>query len=199
MTYEAPDFFSTQKASEAQAAATSGADAADQLRELAKQGRVVPTPVNSDQRAFMAPLHPNGKFLAKAGTVNYAPYQTAVLGMKPAIDRTGDVWVQFTSGICSTNDPIIIAWCEAHAGDPEKHREYHERCQENPRTCGAPIGLCREKGPHVDDWYKMKLAQVPLKNRERGLDPEIDVDGYILGAVARESHDKPASKTISQE
>lgn len=202
MTMEAPDFFNVQAAVDAKQVHETGAAAIARLQEKARAGQIrAGEDLNPDRlRMFVSPVHPNEKFLVTVGAVEYAAVQNSQLGMKPAIDRHGDVWAEFSNGVCATNDQDVIDWLEAHSGDADEHANYHIGKNENPRECSAPIGLCRESGPGVDDWYKMKLAQVPLASRPVGLDPEIDVDLYVRAVTAKKNttSDSRASDAISR-
>lgn len=197
MSESTPDYMSLSAAMEAREATEGGVRAADQLRQMAQEGKVDRNVDPDAPRSFISPTHPNTKFLVRAGAVEHSAYQQAVLGLRPAITREGDLWVKFTSSVCSTRDPEQIAFLEAHSGDPEAHREYHEGKGENTRNCSVPIGLCREQGPGVDDWYKMKLSQLPLASRPVGLDPDVDVDALMRGEHRAQRKNRPASERIS--
>jgi hypothetical protein len=181
-TIQAPEFFNVQAAIDQKNTNDAATGAVNALRGMAKTGgSIVPAP-SDGKRHFVSPLHLNERYLVVAGTVQLAPLAQSNLGMQGAIARNGDVWAEFTSGVCSTDDPDVIAFLLGHSGDPADHQDYHTARGQNPRGCGTPIGLCQEQGPGVDDWYKMKQAQVDLANRPRALDPEIDVDFYVRAA-----------------
>lgn len=196
MTMEAPEFFNVQEAINQKATHDAATSAVGRLRELAKTGGTTTMPVDA-KRHFVSPTHPNERYLVVAGKPQMAPLQQNNLGMQAAVQREGDVWAVFASGVCSTEDPEVIEWLEAHSGDPADHAAYHVARNQEPRGCGTPVGLCQEKGPGVDDWYKMKLAQTPLANRPIALDPEIDVDAHVRALRnARKAQD--ASNDISR-
>lgn len=161
------------------------------LAELRNGRRPIAQTVDENApRMFLSPTHPNAKFLVRAGEVEWAQMQTAALGMRPAIRRNGDITIRFTSGVCAIqpNEEFAqekIEWLQAHAGDPDAHRAFHEAKQQNPRDCSVHFGLCREQAPGIDDWYKMKLAQLPLASRPIGLDPDIDVDTLFNHSAVR--------------
>lgn len=193
---QTPEFMNPSAAIEAHAAFTEGDKALAELR--AGKRSVIPAPVDPNApRMFLSPTYPNAKFLVKAGNVEWAQMQTAALGMRPAISRVGDIRVTFSSGVCSVqpNEPDAdekIAWLEAHAGDPDRHRAFHESRGNDPRACTVHFGLCREQSEDIDAWYKMKLAQLPLASRPIGLDPDIDVDRLFNAAPQRSGTDHVA-------
>ena len=153
-------------------------DAAAKLREKASTlNRGLP----SGFRTFISPQYPNGKFLAVPGRVIMAPFQSAMIGLQPAVSRDGDIWVRFNSGVITTEDPQEIAFLEAHSGDPEDHADYHRAQGRDPRTCSVPIGLCREQGEGVDVWAELKMGQVPTARRPATISPEIDIDAFMRG------------------
>lgn len=189
----APEYTSLSAAIEAKETSAVGNRAADTLRAAARNGQVVRNTDPNAPRSFVSPTFPNSKFLVKAGVLQTAPYQQAALGMIPAISRTGDVWVRFVASVCTTNDPLIISWLEAHSGNPEMHLAYHEQNGGvDARSCGTPIGLCREQGPGIDDWFKIKQAQMDFAHRNHGLDPSIDIDALLDGT-------HPAQRNVSTE
>lgn len=198
MSEMVPEFMSLSAAMEAKSASEAGNKAAERLRSAALEGRVEREP--NGMRSFVCPTQPNTRFLVRAGDVESAPYQQAALGLRPALSRQGDIWLKFVSGVCSTDDPIQIEWLEAHTGDPEAHRAYHEAKGQNARTCGAPIGLCREQGPGVDDWYKLKLSQIDTASEKHGIPPEVDIDAIFRGEHVQQGSRKsstPATDLIS--
>ena len=114
-------------------------DAAAKLKEAAKEGKVAR--IDTGHRTYVCPQYPNGKFLVRAGVLEEAPFQTGVIGLRPAVARRGDVWAKFTSRILTTDDPEIIAFCEGHSGIPEWHVAYHTAAGTNPASCSTPISL----------------------------------------------------------
>lgn len=160
-------------------AMTTGADAAERLKDKAKAGQV--ERFQTEERSFLSPHHPNGKFLVKVGDVEYAPFQSQSLGMKPAVVRHGDIMIRFSSGVVTTADPEILAWLEAHSGDAEAHFAYHTDLGQKPQDCTVPIGLCRESGPGIDVWAELKMGQVPTASRPATISPEIDIDAFMNG------------------
>ena len=183
---ETPEFMNPMAALEAIQAAKHGENAAAKLKTMAQAGKVeMPDFDDPDRpRQFIAPQYPNSKYLVRAGTLISAPYQQTTLGLQPSINRNGgegDLWVKFASGVCATNDPEVIEWLEAHAGHPDTHLAYHKAHKQEARNCGAPIGLCHESGPGVDDWATLKLAQIPTANRPASIPPEVDLDAFLRG------------------
>lgn len=162
-------------------AAKAGEAAADGLR-----GKAIAADPNAP-RMFLCPVHPSGRFLVKAGVVRYEANTGGGNGMKNASAREGDVWVKFTSGIYALheddeNHDAILAWLEAHSGDPELHTAYHD----GKRGCQVPVGLCQESGEGVADWLEMKEGQVSTAKRDFTINPNMDVDGYFIrGKVKR--------------
>lgn len=120
--------------------------------------------------AFVAPVHKNDTILIHPGkpTLCVAGGDTpAVPGMAypggTEVRRLGDVFVQFIHGIAifdpqDETDQLRIAWCEAH-----------------PETCRNAID------PMTDTWAAMKEGQTPLKDKEPGFDPSLDVDAVMRG------------------
>ena len=125
------------------------------------------------RRAFIAPVHKNTKFLIEPGkpTITAAGSDMpAVAGMNypqgTEIRRLGDVFIQFVGGICilDPDDPHYsrqLQWCEEH---PEIARD--------------------AKDPTTDTWAVMKEGQTPLKDREPGFDPSVDVDAVMRGDMS---------------
>lgn len=174
---ETPEFMNPSLALEAMRSDAAGKDAASALREAAREGKIERDP--DAPRMFVSPTHPNAKFLVQKGKVTEAPFQTAALGLRPAINREGDVWAKFTSGVCATRDPIVLDWLEAHSGLPDLHRAYHAAKGEEARTCSAPIGLCKEQGPGIDVWAELKAGQQATSRRPATISPDIDVDAFM--------------------
>lgn len=144
-------------------------------------------PAENLGRTFVTPTHLNGRFLVRYGRTEEAPYNPAVIGIRPAVRREGDLWAKFTNGICLTMDEEVAEFLEAHSGDPEMHVLYHSEPGRRPaRECATPVGLCKERAPEnskeIDDWYKMKRGQQELANKSAGFDKDVDVDYYFLRA-----------------
>lgn len=184
---DTPEYLSLAAAMEQKALAEKTDGAVAHLRKLASAGQIETPEVAVDDgtRIFLSPTHPESSFLVKAGIPEYAPYQSAVLGLKPLIERVGDVWCTFSAGTCMTTDPLIIAWLEAHAGNRELHISYHKSVGQNPADCAIPFGLCRENGPGMDVWSELKFSQTPTSRRNATLSPEIDVDALVRGDYAK--------------
>lgn len=191
------EYVSLSMAMEARDAHNAGTNAVEALRAAARAGRVTVEVDPDAPRQFMAPTEPNSKFLVSHGSINYAPYQQTVLGMQPLLSRNDDVWAEFNSGVCATTDPLVIAFLLGHSGDKEAHADYHKERGSDARACSVPVALCREAGPGVDDWYKMRLAQIPLAGRNAGLDGGIDVDAYFNGVQAK-VRDQRATDGVSR-
>ena len=97
----------------------------------------------------------NNKWLIEAGKVIKAPVQAGgTIGIVPAVTREGDVWARFVNGILVTDDPKVIAWCNAR-----------------PTICRP------ETDPSTKAWATLKSMQTRRANRERILDPsEMNAD-----------------------
>ena len=97
----------------------------------------------------------NSRFLVKAGEPSKtAPVAGSTSGIIPLINRIGDVWAVFTAGILVTEDPLVIAWCEAH-----------------PKRCR------RSDDPMTKSWATLKGLSTDKANRERLVPTdEIDAD-----------------------
>lgn len=176
MSESTPEFLSLQLAMEQARVSETARNANAGLKGTG----FAPAPV-SNLRSFMSPTHPNDSFLVVTGATVKAPMQmSSVMGIEPHIRRDGDVWATFSSGVCSTEDPIILAWLEAHSGDAVAHGEYHREQGSNVQ-CGTPVGLCRENGPGVAQWAELKLGQLPLANRPQNISPDLDVDAIFRG------------------
>jgi hypothetical protein len=187
---ETPLVPSLSEAMAARDAEVGGAEAAEKLR---LRGGIVKG-FNDEEdapqfRMFLSPQNPTGKYLVRAGSIRKASNQNAPLGMEALMGRDGDVWVKFTSGVVAVDldDPdadTILAWLEAHSGDPDAHRDYHRNTEgvvSDPRQCTAPIGLCHESGPGVDAWAELKAGQIPTSRRAANISPDLDVDAFLRG------------------
>mgnify|MGYP001575772101 CR=1 FL=1 len=191
MTQDTPEFRSLQDAMDQRAVLEQGDRAVQALREAAKAGRIERVVEENPARMFLSPTHPNAEWLIQIGKLIIAPFQSAVLGLPPAISRDGDpntpdVFVVFNSGVCTVlpddeHGALRIAWLEAHSGEPAVHADYHTGKGERPRDCAAPIGLCHEQGPGVDVWAQLKAGQVPTARRAATTPPEIDIDAFLRG------------------
>lgn len=185
MNEQTPEYMSLSRAMDAATIAKTGDNAADRLKT--KELEADP----NAPRMFLCPQYPTGKFLVAPGKVRVAQNPGGHLGMEPTMERLGDIWVKFTSGVYALahDNPYYdetLAWLEAHSGDPDLHTFYHTARNTNPRNCSVPIGLCQESGPGVGDWAEMKAGQMATSRRAASISPELDVDGYFLrGRVAK--------------
>ncbi len=97
--------------------------------------------------------------LAKAGTPVKAPMTAGTpLGLTPLSHREGDIKVKFVAGVCTTNVPEVILWCEEHK----------EVCR-------------RADDPRTRAWEALKSSQVELGSREALIDGAMPVDEIIYG------------------
>lgn len=106
-------------------------------------------------RTFVSPLHPNTRFLVRAGSVHQVRDPNSPTGLRDMF-RSGDKWAVFQSGILQTDDPEIIAWAENH---PEICRDVNDRL--------TPL------------WVQLEEARTPKAWREASLDPTTNIDSYI--------------------
>jgi len=97
----------------------------------------------------------NSRFLVKAGEITKAPPAAgSTSGIIPLVNRIGDVWAVFTAGILVTDDPLVIAWCEA-----------------NTKKCR------RSDDPMTKSWATLRALSTDKANRERLVPTdEIDAD-----------------------
>jgi len=132
-------------------------------------------------RVFISPQHPNTSFLVKGGTVVSFRDPNSPTG-KRDVSRDGDIWAEFHNGVLATDDPEVIAWCEAHGPYADAHVAYHKEKGTDPRRCQVRVGLCCDaSNPMAEAWAEFKAAQVPLANREATMPPGIDVDKILTG------------------
>lgn len=185
MTMEAPDFFSVTKAVEGRDVIATGTDAAERLRQMAKAGQVKPVAVPDGMRTFLAPTAPNSKYLAVKGKPVTTNVNTGVIGLPAMTHRDGDLWVEFQTGVCTSEDPATILWLEAHSGIPEMHEAYHKHYGDKASECDVPIGLCREQGAGIDVWAELKMGQHPTATRAATISQQIDVDALMRGELTK--------------
>lgn len=172
----APEYLSLSQAMQNASTHQAGAEAAAGLA-----GKQLVSDRDPELRTFVCPTKPNTKFLVQAGKpVIFAPRQDTPLGMEVHGRRDGDVFVQFHSQIVTTKNPVILAWLEAHAGNPDLHEDYHRDKGEEARKCSVPVGLCREWGPGVDAWAEFKMAQTDTSRRNHAIEPSLDIDRLLF-------------------
>lgn len=142
----------------ARAVAAEEEDLAERAQEeLRKVRQKKGTAALKKYRAFVNPTKPNTSFLVKPGELVRLRDQNSPTGYRDTM-REGDVRAVFTSGVLVTNDPVIIAWCEAN---PDKCRDAN--------LAGTEF------------WFNVRQAQIPLANRDPSLDQGIDVDAALRG------------------
>jgi len=188
---DTPEYLSLSAAMATKDADDASRGAAQRLREVASvNGGLVPMEGRDGFRTFLAPTHPNTRFLVKPGKIQTIPYMAgAPMGVQSMAGRDGDVWLRFVNGIASTDNEEEIAWLEAHSGDPQAHADYHNEGSKTGacvalKSCKAPIGLCREQGPGIEAWAELKTLQQPTAKRAATLSPEIDVDALVGGGYS---------------
>lgn len=131
---------------------------AQKLRErlgAAEEEEKEQTEAASKIRTFVSPLHPNTRFLVRAGEVQQVRDPNSPTGMRDML-RQGDKWAVFSSGILQTDDPEIIAWAESH---PEICRDVNDRL--------TPL------------WVQLEEARTPKAWRDATLDPTVSLDSYL--------------------
>ena len=110
-TFNPPN--TSAEAKEAKAAQTTAAETTPPVEAVKEALQMDPEPASElpeGVRVFVAPAYRGGKFLAKAGTVVQVPSPRGPWDK----ERQGDIWVKFDNGVFRTDDPVAIAWCEAH-------------------------------------------------------------------------------------
>lgn len=150
-------------------------------KEALDEGKVAPPPEGAVDglRAFIAPNELNSTFLVRAGEPYRPPSMSGFggAGLIPLMGREGDLTIRFTGGICVTDDPELIEWCEAHGPDSDLHRRYHEERDQDPRGCGVGSGLCRDASdPMTEIWAEFRAQQIPNARRDATISPGIDID-----------------------
>jgi hypothetical protein len=117
----------------------------------------------------------NSRHLITPGTPIKAPIAAGgTVGIIPLIRRDGDIWARFVNSILVTDEPDVIAWCDAHTK------------------------ICRRSSdPMTKSWATVKGLQARKANRDRILDSsEMDADeAFPPGIVGRlqEQAAKPGS------
>jgi len=150
------------------------------MKAAAKAGKV-PPPLRTGVRVFICPQQPNSLFLVKAGTVISFRDPNSPTGKRDA-SREGDIWAEFIEGVLASDDPEVIAWCEAHSVDEALHQVYHR--ERGQKSCPIKTGLCCDAAhPMAEIWADMKSAQIPLANREPTMPPGTEVDKLLTGGV----------------
>lgn len=111
------------------------------------------------RRVFVAPAHQNEKILVKAGTPITRPNPAAAMDM--VIRRDGDIWARFQDGILSTEEPEVIAWCEAHSN------------------------FCRDaEHPQTRAWAVMTEAQMETSTQESRIPKNVDIGKLLEGDIS---------------
>jgi hypothetical protein len=108
-------------------------------------------------RVFVAPAYPNMRVLVKQGKLIQAPSPDGPRDIR----REGDVWAKFVGGILVTDDPDVIAWCEAH----------HDVCRD-------------AYDPKTEVWVALVQAQRETATSEAKLPPGLDVEKLLEGDIA---------------
>lgn len=134
------------------------AELADTTRgAIAEAVKDLPVEALTEYRAFVNPTHPNTKYLVKHGELVQLRDQNSATGMRDT-QRIGDIWAEFTGGVCVTNVKAVIEWAEARPT------------------------ICRDANVEgTEFWYNVKRAQMSLANQDPSLDAGIDVDAALSG------------------
>jgi len=114
--------------------------------------------VETEKRVFVSPEQLNSEFLVVAGELVTAGANAFSGGLPIAMRRDGDVFAKFTNGILATDDPDIIAWCEA-----------------NP-------DICRDAAdPQTEAWAMLKDMQLETSSKESTLPRNANIDAMLRG------------------
>lgn len=138
-------------------------------------------------RTFISPTEANTKFLVSA-----AGEMTAMVSVGGQIlkhpERVNNKFAKFINGVCTTEDPEVIAWLEAHTGNQEATRAYYTaRGMQTPNF--PHFGFCRDINQEgVEGWAELKIQQVPLAHRPATISPGFNIDRLFAG----KSQDFPA-------
>lgn len=119
------------------------------------------------QRAFIAPVQKNTRYLIGAGKINQIVDPNSPTGKRDTF-RDDEVWVEFHDGLVvytPGEDDKQIAWCEAH---PETCRDIQD--------------------PLTEAWAFMKEAQQNLAGREAVLPQSLDIDAALMGRPGGAPH-----------
>ena len=131
------------------------------------QGRVAelehppkpPEPTLPSRRIFVAPAHRNEKVLVKPGKVITRVNPGSP--MDTDVRRDGDVWARFQEGILVTEDPDVVAWCEAR---PD---------------------FCRDaRNPQTRAWAVMVEAQMETSTQESRIPKSVDIGRLLEGDIS---------------
>lgn len=147
---------------------------ADGMLERTKQGAQ-----EQGYRGFVAPVETNTRFLIKAGTPFAVRDPNSPTGER-LTRRDGDQFVQFHGGSLTTNDPDVIAWCEAHSVDPKAHEAYHKG-RKDACTLRQPEICVDVDHDQAAVWFYAKRAQLNLGNQEPSLPGNVDVGAFMRG------------------
>lgn len=166
---------------EEMAAATQGLAERQNAAELLAKEKVVPETGLVSYVA--APEYAQKSFLIKAGEPQAAPIQMGTNpGIKPLLRREGDKWARFVGGTLVTDDPDIIAWCDAH-----------------PTQCR------RSDDPVTRGWHTLKEMQTRRANRDQAMDAsQMDAEasfpaGMKLSPLAEQAakDDSPGGRAVA--
>lgn len=130
------------------------------IAERLVSGPAAVAPVEGEKlRAFVAPVEKNTRFLVVAGKPLTVNDPNSPRG-KRMYEREGDVWVEFTDGLCvlTPDQTQELAWCES-----------------NPE-------ICRDvSDPMTEAWAYMKEMQVPTASQDARLPASINIEAILRG------------------
>lgn len=172
-----------EREAEIRTAMEKGAEAAEVLK---RQGRRAQREMPEGIRTFINPTEPNCRYLVKAGVPVIVPNPQAPLGLKAMSQRDGDVWAEFRSGVCVTEDLEVIEWCEAHGPSEKAHEAWHKARGTKTNTCNVGTGRCRDiNDPLCAAWAEFKSQQVPKANQDATISPSLDIDALLERGTAQ--------------
>jgi hypothetical protein len=120
-------------------------------------------------RTFVSPAYKNQEFLIVAGKVISAPPNAFSGGMPIDLRRDGDVWAKFVSGVLQTDNPVIIAWCEANDGSVLEDGEVEP-------------DICRDvNDPQTRAWVALVEQTLNTGSKDATMPPGTDVGKILRG------------------
>jgi hypothetical protein len=123
-------------------------------------------------RVFVAPMFPQSRFLVRAGKVVQVPSPYGPWDK----ERIGDIWVEFNDGILKTDNPEVIAWCEAHDGSPIG--------QDRKGNTVYEPDICKDAyDPQADAWAAIKEAQLETSTKAPRLPKNLSAQKLLAGEI----------------
>jgi len=133
--------------------------------------------VAAGQRTFVSPAHKNEKFLVQAGKIVQAAPNSFSGGLPIDLRRDGDVWAEFHDGILLTEDPVVIAWCEANDGSPIPAITEDDEVTYEPDICKDA------EDPQARAWVALKENTLETSTKTASLPRDMDVGKVLRGEV----------------